>query len=383
MNTIAPLSCACAAAIMAALSAPGLAAPPRHPVGLGAVLTSADGSQIFGFDIDQNGNDGVLATATSVETFDQDTGKIVTSIVTKNPAVNSYSVDGIFTGDAGLVTHYITPKGQIYARRVYALMNPVTGNKFTGAWTPPLHDIDVQLTAENQTTSTSALFAIELKNNDAPDLIISNVAQNTFGKIVKLDPNFFSLGNGPQLSQYTAGNQAVMAESPDYGAVGGQAPLNFLFDMTTGKSTSFAGYNNGPFHAGYVNGLATDPNTGISATDTELNAQVELYDMAKQAGITAVQLPCTHDADQTYSGSGISVDPVNKLFLVTETYNACTNGSGSAIVVFDETGKYIETISGFAFAIGEPGPVLNPSKRMGWAFAGPGENFAQLQQFFY
>ena len=32
-------------------------------VGLGATLMTKDGGQIFGFDIDQNGNDGVLAVA--------------------------------------------------------------------------------------------------------------------------------------------------------------------------------------------------------------------------------------------------------------------------------------------------------------------------------
>jgi hypothetical protein len=41
-----------------------------------------------------------------------------------------------------------------------------------------------------------------------------------------------------------------------------------------------------------------------------------------------------------------------------------------------------ETITGFHFAIGEPAPAVNPGKRMGWAFAGPG-GFTQLQQFFY
>ena len=45
------------------------------------------------------------------------------------------------------------------------------------------------------------------------------------------------------------------------------------------------------------------------------------------------------------------------------------------------TRNYIESITGFQFAIGEPTPAINPSKRMGWAFGGPG--FSQLQQFFY
>src|SRR5207237_389144 len=57
---------------------------PHGPVGLGRLLTTKDGGQIFGFDINQNGDDGVLASAqtvdssgdvqVSVETFDQNTG---------------------------------------------------------------------------------------------------------------------------------------------------------------------------------------------------------------------------------------------------------------------------------------------------------------------
>jgi len=93
-----------------------------------------------------------------------------------------------------------------------------------------------------------------------------------------------------------------------------------------------------------------------------------------------VQLPCTGDTDQLNSGSGIAVDPVNGLFLVTETDYAC--GGGSALVVYDEAGNLIETITGFNFGIGEPAPALNPSKRMGWAFSGP-NGVSQLQQFFY
>ena len=385
----------CAAAMMlcCAASLPVSAAPAHQEVGLGKVLTTKDGQQIYGFDIDQSGKDGVLASAgfqgnnfvISVETFDQDTGTITKSFATKNSARNSYSVDGIFSGDVGLVTHYIIPKGKIYARRVYDVLNPVTANKFTGSWTPPVRDIDIQLAAENQATSTGVVFAIELKNQDRPDLIVSDVGANTFGKVIHLDPNFFGPANGPQLGQYAATNMAVMAESPDGGAVGGKAPINFLFDLTTGKSTQFNGYNNGAFHAGAVNGLATDPNTGVTATTTELNAQVEFYDMANQTGIAAVQLPCTGDTDQLSSGTTIAVDPVSQLFLVTEPNNACT-GSGSAIVVYDESGNYVETIDGFqspSNVIISPPPALNPSKRMGWAFGSPTGNVSQLQQFFY
>jgi hypothetical protein len=187
-----------AAMLCCAASVPVAATPAHRSTGLGKLLTTKDGGQIYGFDIDQNGNDGVLASAgfqgntfvVSVETFEQNTGKITKSFATKNSAKNSYSTDGIFSGDVGLITHYIIPKGQIYARRVYDTLNPVTANKFTGSWTPPVSDIDIQLVAENQDTSTSVVYAIELKKQDRPDLIVSNVGANTFGKVIHLDPNY-------------------------------------------------------------------------------------------------------------------------------------------------------------------------------------------------
>jgi len=366
------------------------AAPAPLKAGLGKVLTTKDGGEIFGFDINQTGDDGVLASGQdgkkgkvviSVETFDQNTGKIVTSFATKGKRV-SYSADGIFAGDVGLITQYIVPKGSIYARREYELMNPVTANAFTGAWTPPVKDVDVKMASHDQTASTSALYAIELKKQDAPILIVSDVAANTFSKVIHLDPNTFALGTGPQLGQYTAANQAYIGYSPDGGAVGGKAPVNALIDLSSGSVTSFDGYNNGFYHAGSVNGATADPNTGVAVTDTELNAQVEFYDLNEKSGITFAQLPCTGDTDQIYSGSGIAVDPVNKLFLVTETYNACNNGKDSALVVFDEAGNVVESITGFKFFLSEPAPAINPSKRMGWAFGGP-NGWSQLQQFFY
>lgn len=367
----------------------GLHSLARAGVGLGKTLTTKDGGQIFGFDIDQNGTDGILASSqdtsqpgvykVSVETFNQNTGRITSSFARFTGSRNSYGVDGIFAGDVALVTHYIEPKGSIYAIRKYQTVNPVTIHKFNGTWTPPIRDVDVQLTAENQATPTGVLYAIELKKQDRPALFVSDVGANTFSKVIELDPNLFSLANGPRLGQYTAANLGVIALSPDGGTVGGKPPLNELIDLTSGKTTQFSGYNNGYFHAGYVNGLAVDPNTGVAATDTELNAQVEFYDLTKKQGITAVQLPCTGPEDQTNSGTGITVDPVHKLFLVTDPFY-CSGSQGSAVVVYDEAGNFVEAITGFKFAISEPPVAINPSRRMGWAF---GPAFSQLQQFFY
>ena len=357
-------------------------AKSRHPAGLGNVLTSKDGGQIFGFSIDQFGDDGVLATATSVETFDQNTDKIIKSFGKDLGPDSDYVVNGIAAGNVGLVEIEKVPQGELYPHRHYKVMNPVTGNKFTGDWTPPLKGLIAQQMSSDQASQTSLLFALKsAKAGEDPVLVVSDVAANTFTNIIKLDPNLFCGCDGPVLGQFTSANKAAFALSPDGGAVRGEAPVNVLVDLNSGKTTQFSGYNNGFFHAGYVNGFAVDPNTGVAATTTELNSQVEFYDLKKKTGITFTQLPCTTDTDQINSGSGIAVDPVNKLFLVTDQFY-CDGSQGSAVVVYDEAGNFVETITGFNMAIGEPAPVLSPSKRMGWVFSGP-DGFSQLQQFFY
>jgi hypothetical protein len=339
--------------------------------------------QIFGFDINQSGDDGILATAGSVEIFDQNKGRVIKSLGHVTNQDSDYVAYGIAAGDVGLIDHEVVPDGQLFPKRHYLVLNPVGGKKITGKWTPPLHGIILQQMAKDQSSAVTAIFALtSLKQQEEPILLVSDIAANTFSNVIHLDPNKFSLSTIPQFGQYSATNQAYIAYSPDGGAVGGQAPVNALIDLGSGSVTSFNGYNNGFYHAGYVTGAAVDPNSGVAATATELNAQVEFYNLKKKAGITFAQLPCTADTDQIYSGSGIAVDPVNKLFLVTETYDACSGGSDSALIVYDEAGNLVESITGFKFFIGEPAPAINPSKRMGWAFGGP-NGWSQLQQFFY
>jgi WD40 repeat protein len=373
------------AAAVTAMLGTAIAAPTHRgaKVGLGKVLTSKDGREIFGFDINQSGDDGLLATAGSVEIFDQNTGKVTKSLGRLVNQNSDYVAYGIAAGDVGLIDHEVVPDGQLFPKRHYMALNPVSGKKITGKWTPPLHGIIMQQMSEDQSSSITSLFALtNLKQGEAPVLLVADIAANTVSNVIDLDPNLFGPCNGSHLAQYTAANLAYIAASPDCGAVGGRAPANGLYDLSSGKFTQFSGYNNGFFHAGSVNGATVDPNTGVAATTTELNSQVEFYDLHKKKGIAFAQLPCTGDTDQTFSGSGIAVDSVNKLFLVTETYNACSGGSDSAVIVFDEAGNLVESIPGFKLFIGEPAPAINPSKRMGWVFGGP-NGWSQLQQFFY
>src|SRR5450432_197550 len=77
-----------AASALICLACPiAVEAQPAPPVGPGTTIVHSQfGGQIFGFDIDQNGTEGVLSEAqdiaggkvlSAVETFDQATGKIL------------------------------------------------------------------------------------------------------------------------------------------------------------------------------------------------------------------------------------------------------------------------------------------------------------------
>ena len=362
-------------------SPPKLRIVDGHKVGLGAVLSTSDGGQIFGWDVDQHGADGVLAASqdvkkgyeVSVQTFDQTSGAITSTFARSTGQRNSYGVDGIFAGDVALVTHYVVPPGSIYAKRRYELMDRVTTQRFTGPWTSPIKDFDVLQSGDNQSTATSLLYGIELHHQSAPALVVTDLAADT-SSVITLDPNVYGDGT-TVLAQDVSKNRAVLASSN--GTVGGDPPLNSIVNLATGHITTWNGLNIGPYGAGFVNGIAVDSSTGIAATTTELNAEVEFYDLAARDGF-AVQLPGTGDADQLNSGTEVAVDTMHHLFLVADPVYRPTGGS--AIVVYDEQGNLVEGITGFRFSF-TPGHIaVNPKTRTGWA-DGPGID--QLQQFFY
>lgn len=366
---------------------PGYAAPGPE-LGLGKVLTTSDHGQIFGWDVNESGSDGLLVDSTtlaqgykvSAQTFDQVTGKITRTFARYTGTRTSYAMQGIFAGDVGLVTHYVTPDGTIYAKRRYEFVDPVTAERFTGPWTSPVRDFDVLEHADNQTTATSVVFGIKLKQHDLPGLVVTDFGTGST-RFFDLDAQTFQLANSPQLAQDTATNEAVFALSPDAGAVLGAAPVNVLVSLKNGHTTRFSGLNGGPLGAGYVNGLAVDSTTGIACTTTELNAQVEFYDLATHQG-TAVQLPGTQPGDQLNSGVSVTNDSAHGLFLVAAPDYAPTGGS--AIVVYDETGNVVESITGFSFSNRfsvEPVRIaVNPATRTGWV---DGPQVDQLQQFHY
>jgi len=357
---------------------------------LGPVLTTSDHGQIFGFDINSNGNDGLLASALtgeiSVQTFDEKTGSITKTIgsISGKKVVkgDDYVADGIFAGDVGLVDFQKAGVlGKSPVKDIYHPLNPVTKNSLHGRWIPPVKLFNVLEWAPNQSTSTSVVYGYQREGSVPSELIVSDVGKNTFGKVISLSSTDFSQGTQPQLAEDTVNNLAVMATSPSFGAAGGPPPVIWTIDLKSGKKTHFSGVScPGSVGCGYANGIGYDSSTGIACTTTELDAGVEFYNVAKQTG-TRVQLP--NNASQLSAGAFVANDAVHGLFLIAQPVSS-TSGSGSSIQVYNESGTLEESINGFNFSDSSTViPVrisINPTSRTGWV---NGPQVDQLQEFSY
>ncbi len=377
LGVVSPAAPAQAAATSVRLPvfAPGLGNALRFAGYASAkVIHTADGGQVFGFAIDQHGDDGVLASAqttspqgqvrASVETFSQSSAQI-TKVLVSTHTMDDFVTEGIGFGDVGLVLHEHVVGSSVV--RTFHVLDPVSGNAFTGTWTPPhrANFLFSQL-ADNQATATAAIFGFDLVGN--PVLFSSDLATNTFGPEFKLDGGTFGGADQPQLAQDTATGEAVIATSPDGGTVGGQVPLIAIFNLSTGAMRSFSGIDIPPFHSGYVNGLAVDSATGIAATTTELDAAVEFYKLSDGSG-TDTLLPGS-GGNQFNTGEAVVSDRPHRLFLVAQP-NGSVGPSGDSVVdVFNERGKLVKSITGLkAFGI-TPQLAVNPATRTGF-ISGP------------
>ena len=360
------------------------------PVGPGSVIVhSKFGGQIFGFDIDQNGTEGVLSEAhdiaggnvlAAVETFDQATGKIL-KVISKTMTKDDYLTLGV-VGGVGLIEREHV-QGIFVANRIYQEINPLSSGRFSPQrWTPPLASKDIiQGISRNQASSTTAVLAFTNDGSTfAPFVFGSDVVANTFQPFITLTDPAFVTSNLPQVAYDNVSNQAVVASSD--AAVGGPAPVIALVDLALGTVNEFKGLRGPfPFRQGSINGLAVDSEDGIACTTTEVDFRVEFYDLKAQTGF-AVTLPGA--TGQLQSGSDVEYDPVHKLFLVAQSVSS--TGSGSSIQVYDPQGNLVESLDGFNFSNASnvvfTHIALNPNNRSGYV-DGPDSGVSQIQSFTY
>lgn len=338
-------------------------------------VKTALGGFILGYDIDQNGTEGVLSEAlalsdgnfdVAVETFDQTTGKILKIISEQKDTKNDFVTLGIFGNGVGLV-ELEKVKGLFVNQRIYATLNPLSSNKLTGRWMPPLTKTELILgLAPSQGASTTAILA----SQSFTSLVFSSdVASNTFGPLIKLTDSVFGSGDSPVIGIDTQTNQAVVAASS-----GGVLDIPQIAEVNlTSKTVSqFQGLG-----FGFVNGIAVDSADGIAVTATEIDFSLEFYDLATQSGFIVVLKGATN---QSQSGGYVAFDPVNKLFLVGQEFSSVAP-TGSSIQVYDINGNFVEAINGLSLPASPAYIALNPLTRSGYVIVTP--SLTELQSFTY
>jgi hypothetical protein len=355
-----------------------------NPAAAGPVIVhSKFGGQIFGFDIDQNGTEGVLAESqtlsngnylAAVETFDQKTGKILT-VLSKTETQDDFVTLGVVGTSVGLIEHEHVIK-LLDVQRTFKVINPLSGNKYTGVWTPPLGKTHLlNQVSRNQGTVNNAVFAEDNSNSFIPWVFSSNVAANTFGPIVKItDSNNFG-SVPPPIALNSATNVAVLGGGP---GCFGCLPVIGMADLTKGTFTEFTGIG-----FGFINGIAVDSADNTACTTTEDDASVEFYDLNTQTGFTVV-LPGS-GGQQFFSGADVEFDATNKLFFVAQP-NSSSTSKGSSIYVYDTKGVLQKTLNGFnfsnAFNVIPAHIALNPSTRTGFV-DGPSAGVTEIEEFSY
>ena len=310
----------------------------------------------------------------AVETFSQKTGRII-RVVTETRRMDDFLTLGVVGNSVGLVEreHEVSFLNIV---RSFSLINPLSGNRVTGSWTPPVGtDHLVEQVSRNQGGTTNAVWTLDVSSNFRPTVFTTDIAANTFGPVITVTDQDFNSGGDPGFAYDSVTNQAIL----------GHAKLGNPFvpgematvDLTTGTFTKFTGVG-----VGDVNGLAVDSSTGTACTTTEIDFSVEFYDLATQTG--SVQ-PLPGAQNQFNSGAAVEFDPVNNLFLVAQP-NSTTAASGSSIHVYDVSGNLIESINGLnfsnAFNVVAAHIALNPIKRIGFV-DGPDVAAGQVQSFRY
>jgi hypothetical protein len=357
---------------------------PNPAAGAGKIIVhSKFGGQIFGWDIDQNGTEGVLSEAlglsngnilAAVETFDQTTGKIL-SVVSRTETQDDFVTEGVVGNSVGLVEHEHSIS-LLNVQRTFYVINPLSANKFTGKWTPPIGmEHLIRGVSRTQGTANAAIYAYDNSGNFIPYVFSTNVAANTFGPVIHIPDalNFASVP--PPLAYNTVTNQAILG-----GGDGcfGCFPVIGLADLGAGTFSEFTGIG-----FGFVNGIAVDAADNIACTTTEDDASVEFYDLSTQTGFTVV-LPNTGE-QQIFSGADVEYDATHKLFLVAQPVSSQT-ATGSTIYVYDTSGNLQETLNGFSFSNASTviamHIALHPSTRTGFV-DGPSAGVSDIQGFTY
>jgi hypothetical protein len=394
---LAALALASSCSAISGSGSGGVAPEPQSPlgarhsfggrlVGPGPILTGKFGGPIFGWAIDENGNDGVLTEVSgltdpftsAVETFDQTKAKIVKVVRTLNsgPSGNhELVVDAIQANDVSLIDDGTSDLQKHTERNIFYVMAPVTGNKITGRWTrPPGKDFLLQQFADQQvdpdTVMTATILDGTITRPPTFEVVVTDIGSNKILRVLHA-PRRDGVDYPYLVAEDTTTHHAYVP------AANYHSETVFVdFDLLTGHvANNFIA----PPASGPVSGIAIDSASHMMCTTTSATYSVQMYDLTTKKQTFVGQIP--NAGGELQAGTAIAADPVNHLFLVEQPQSLL---GGSEIYVYDEKGNVLESLTGFEFPPYEltPGNEIQvaPARRSGYV-AGPGAN--NLQSFTY
>ena len=356
---------------IALCSVAGLAAaqtaPTRSPKGPGKIVVHPKfGGQISGYDIDQNGTEGVLAeqktlangdTLSAVETFDQGTGKILKVIRKGVTQFDDDIVIGIVGTSTGIVVHeHAVAHGAV---RTYHLISPLDANKYTGIWQPPHYDSEdiVSGVSHNQGATEAAFFVLhDVYPGTTYFAFEEDMQKQTFGKEITMTSPDFEPFTPVAFAFDVKTNAGVLAEAQGCNYCVMQVGL---VNLETGDFDEFQGLGKG------LQGLAVDSDDGVACTTSADTASVQFYDLKTQTGIIE-DLP--GGVGQAQSGFDVEYDPIHKLFLVFQPDGP---GEHNFMQVYDPKGNLVNSIDFGPYNHFGGYIALQPKQRSGFLGEGP------------
>jgi hypothetical protein len=349
------------------------------------VVRGKFGGNIFGFEVDPNGTEGLLCEAVgnpdgtvtaAVETFSQATGKII-RVLSKSNSQDDF-IAWTVAGSIGLYEREHV-KGIFNIQRTFHIIDPLAGDKVNGRWTPPIGSKQIvnQVKPALDGSPNIAVYALSVKTGVNPVVFGSNISDNTFGPAIEITDLNFTTEAPPIIGFDPIRNQAILGHDKPSPFI--EPPLIGFVDLATGSFEVKTGLG-----LGVINGVAVDSEDGILCTDTSFDSAAQFYDLSDFSGIS-VLLPGADRQTSTASGGDIEFDPINKLFLIAQEFSHGSLTDGSSILVYDLAGNLVESIDGLNFQGGfNVFPIhitLNPKRRMGFV-NGPDLTTA-IQSFSY
>lgn len=329
------------------------------------------GGHILGFGIDQGGTEGLLSeyvpesggeNLVATESFNQQTGSIVSVIAMQNHTMNDYDTQGVVGSHVGLVLYQLAVNGGF--DNFFLTLNPLDHNGFSGTWTPPIRS-GYQLWGISLNQGDAELAVLQRTTGNGPYMYLnsSDVALNIFGPAQPY--NDANIGCCPVLAYDFKLNDAVLAG--DNGSPT-SVPILATINLSTGQVREANGVG-----VGNPNGMAIDPVTDTAVITTPggpfTPPMVEFYDIDTQSGF-GLTLPGNN------VGEDVEFDPIHRLFIV-----AAGDGTNNSIFEYEPNGTLEQTITGGDLNTLYTCCALNPSTRTGF---GIGDRLAEtLQSFSY